>query len=54
MGVENINDRNCVCFITYIKRNDDRACIQTDPQRMFEVQEDRPERGKPRESSIYL
>ena len=54
MGVENINDRYCVCFITYIKRNDDRACIQTDPQRMFEVQEDRSERGQSGEGCIYL
>ena len=46
MGVVNINDRNCIRTYTHIKRKYDRACIQTEPQRLFEIKADRAERGK--------
>ena len=46
MGVVNINDRNCIRTYTHIKRKYDRACIQTEPQRLFEIKAYRAERGK--------
>ncbi len=47
-------DRNCFCFITYIKRFYDRAYIKKFVKRLFEIQTSGSERGKPRKSSIYL
>jgi len=52
--VVNINDRNCIRTYINFKRNNDRACIQTQPQRLFEIQEDRAERGQSGESCILL
>ena len=46
-GVVNINDRNCIRTYINVKRKHDRACIQKQPQRLFEVQEDSSERGQP-------
>ena len=50
----NINDRNCICTNLNFKRFYDRTCIQTKPQRLFEIKADRAERGQSRESCIYL
>ena len=54
MGVVNINDRDCIRTYTYIKRKYDRACIQTDPQRLFEIKAYRAERGQSRKSRVLL
>ena len=46
MGVVNINDRNCIRTYLNFKRKHDRACIQTEPQRLFEIEAYRAERGE--------
>ena len=47
MEAGNINDRDCIRTYINVKRKYDRACIQTEPQRLFEIQAYRAERGKP-------
>ena len=54
MGVVNINDRNCIRTYINFKRKYDRACIQKHPQRLFEIQAYRAERGKSRKGCIFL
>ena len=54
MGVVNTNDRNCIRTYPNVKRKYDRACIQRQSQRLFEVQEDSSERGKSRASCVFL
>ena len=53
-GAVNTNDRNCICTNLNFKRFNDRTCIQTEPQRLFEIKAYRAERGESRASCVYL
>jgi hypothetical protein len=44
--VVNINDRDCIRTYINVKRFDDRARVQTESQRLFEIQAYRAERGE--------
>ena len=39
-------DRNCIRTYSNVKRKYDRACIQKQPQRLFEIKAYRAERGQ--------
>jgi hypothetical protein len=37
-----------------VKRKYDRACVQKQPQRLFEIKADRAERGESRKGCVFL